>query len=99
MQKGSASAVGEIGLEQMVPPFRVAVVLPAAGSGTRAGTVTPKQYWLINGRPLLYYTLQTFESIALVQQVVVVVAQRELQHIRAQCHEWGFGKVWFTAGT
>lgn len=35
-------------------------IIVAAGSGTRMGGNTPKQFLLVNGKPVLYYTLKTF---------------------------------------
>lgn len=41
--------------------FSVCAVLPAAGSGERFGTPTPKQYCKLMDRPLVSYTLEAFE--------------------------------------
>ncbi len=38
---------------------KVAVIV-AGGSGTRMNTALPKQFLLINGKPVLYYTINTF---------------------------------------
>jgi 2-C-methyl-D-erythritol 4-phosphate cytidylyltransferase len=35
-------------------------VIVAGGNGTRMNTALPKQFLLLNGRPVLYYTLDTF---------------------------------------
>jgi 2-C-methyl-D-erythritol 4-phosphate cytidylyltransferase len=35
-------------------------VIVAAGSGTRMGGAMPKQFLLVNNKPVLYYTLLTF---------------------------------------
>jgi 2-C-methyl-D-erythritol 4-phosphate cytidylyltransferase len=35
-------------------------VLVAGGSGKRMGTQLPKQFLLVNGKPVLYYTIQAF---------------------------------------
>lgn len=35
-------------------------VIVAGGTGTRMNTVTPKQFLLLKGKPVLYYTLDTF---------------------------------------
>jgi len=48
-------------------------VIVAAGSGTRMGGTTPKQFMLVNNKPILYYTLQTFlNSFADIQIVLVL---------------------------
>ena len=35
-------------------------IIVAGGTGTRMGSATPKQFLLINDRPVLYYTIKTF---------------------------------------
>jgi 2-C-methyl-D-erythritol 4-phosphate cytidylyltransferase/2-C-methyl-D-erythritol 2,4-cyclodiphosphate synthase len=51
----------------------VAAVIVAGGSGLRAGGETPKQYQLIGGRPMIWWTLKAFAEhpgIAHVQPVI-----------------------------
>ncbi|KAJ7985397.1 hypothetical protein DPEC_G00351630 [Dallia pectoralis] len=55
--------------------FPVAVVLPAGGSGERTGLSTPKQFCTFLNRPLISYTIQTFERVPWIQSIVVVVAK------------------------
>ena len=50
------------------------VLLPAGGSGSRAGTAQPKQYELLAGRPLIEHTLAAFARVPRLSQVLVVVA-------------------------
>ncbi|MBP6430495.1 MAG: 2-C-methyl-D-erythritol 4-phosphate cytidylyltransferase [Ferruginibacter sp.] len=38
---------------------KIAVIV-AGGFGTRMNSSTPKQFLLLNGKPILYYTIQTF---------------------------------------
>ena len=40
---------------------KTAAVVLAAGSGKRMGTSVHKQYLLIKGKPVIYYTLRAFE--------------------------------------
>lgn len=60
----------------MEKKFCTAVVL-AAGQGKRMGTRVAKQYLEIEGKPLLYYTLRTFEDSPLIDQIVLVVGDTE----------------------
>ncbi len=50
----------------------VAVVLVAAGSGTRLGARIPKAFVPLGGRPLYLHSLATFRSLPEVRQIVVV---------------------------
>lgn len=52
--------------------WTVAVLL-AGGSGTRMGMDQPKQFLTIGGRTVLEHTLDTFESAACIDEIVVVI--------------------------
>ena len=47
------------------------MIVPAAGSGSRYGPGLPKQYALLDGRPLIFHTLERMRSL---QPVALVVA-------------------------
>jgi 2-C-methyl-D-erythritol 4-phosphate cytidylyltransferase / 2-C-methyl-D-erythritol 2,4-cyclodiphosphate synthase len=52
----------------------VAAVIVAGGSGLRAGGEKPKQYQLIGGKPVVWWTLQSFLQHPAISHVQVVVA-------------------------
>ncbi|KAF7700216.1 hypothetical protein HF521_003174 [Silurus meridionalis] len=69
--------------------FPVAVVLPAAGTGERTGLQTPKQFCTFLTRPLISFTIETFERIQWINYIVVVVAKEShdlMLHIVQQFH-------------
>lgn len=49
-------------------------VIVAAGSGLRMGKEIPKQFLDLSGKPLIYYTIDTFLSAYADLQVILVVA-------------------------
>ncbi len=51
----------------------VAVVIVAGGSGLRAGGEKPKQYQLVGGKPLIWWTIHAFASHPGVSHVQVVI--------------------------
>lgn len=51
----------------------VAAVIVAGGSGMRAGGGTPKQYQLIGGHPVIWWTLKSFLNHSEISHVQVVV--------------------------
>ncbi len=57
------------------------------------GTPIPKQFWLIQGKPLLYYTLEAFERVPWLTMVVVPVSEDRLLELQALGREWRFTKV------
>ncbi len=52
----------------------VAVVIVAGGSGLRAGGERPKQYQMIGGKPLIWWTIRAFASHPGITHVQVVIA-------------------------
>jgi len=70
-----------------------AVVL-AAGQGKRMGADVPKQYLEVNGKPVIFYTLHTFQKSAVIDEVVLVVGQDEISYVQNQIVEkYYFSKV------
>ena len=69
-----------------------AVVL-AAGSGKRMNTKVHKQYLLLHGRPVLYYSLKAFERSP-VDEIVLVVGKGEVSYCKTEIIEkYAFSKV------
>jgi 2-C-methyl-D-erythritol 4-phosphate cytidylyltransferase len=53
---------------------RLYVVIPCAGTGSRAQTQQPKQYERILGLPMVVHTLRAFQHVGTIERGVVVVA-------------------------
>ncbi|MCA0324520.1 MAG: 2-C-methyl-D-erythritol 4-phosphate cytidylyltransferase [Proteobacteria bacterium] len=53
---------------------RCFALIPSAGTGSRAGTASPKQYQPLAGVPLVRHTLAAFAAVPRVARVLVVVA-------------------------
>lgn len=58
-------------------------VIVAGGSGTRMGTDTPKQFLELCGRPILWYTLNTFLSAYEDMPLVLVAPEHHQETTRA----------------
>ncbi|MCM1135330.1 MAG: 2-C-methyl-D-erythritol 4-phosphate cytidylyltransferase, partial [Clostridium sp.] len=70
----------------------VAIVL-AAGSGKRMESSTKKQYILLDGKPVIYYALKTFED-CFIDEIVLVVSPGDVDFCRKEIVEkYGFSKV------
>lgn len=71
----------------------VAVVL-AAGQGKRMGTAIQKQYIELNGKPLIYYALRTFQESEIIDEMVLVVGSGQVSYAEHEIVEkYGFSKV------
>lgn len=70
----------------------VAIVL-AAGKGKRMGGDVQKQYMLLDGLPLLYYSLKTFEE-SQVQEIILVTGANEIEYCKNELiGRYGFKKI------
>ncbi len=55
-------------------------VIVAAGTGTRMGGAVPKQFQLLKGRPLLWYTLKAFLEAYVDLQIILVLPADGVDH-------------------
>ena len=60
-------------------------IVPAAGSGSRFGSGTPKQYLSLGGRPLIFHTLAALVACPEIDRVWVVLAPDDAEWDR---HDW-----------
>lgn len=69
-----------------------AIVL-AAGSGKRMRSDVPKQYMLLDGKPVLYYSLKAFED-SCIDEIVLVTAEKDIEYCWEEIVEkYGIQKV------
>ena len=69
-----------------------AIVL-AAGQGKRMNSSVAKQFLLLDGKPLIYYSLKAFEDSP-ADTVVLVTGKEEMEYCRREIvEEFGFKKV------
>lgn len=70
----------------------IAIVL-AAGQGRRMHSKVPKQYLLIKGRPVLYYSLKVFQE-SFIDEIILVTTEEDKEYCRREIVEkYGFYKV------
>lgn len=72
---------------------RTAAVVLSAGSGKRMGSSIKKQYMLIGGRPVIYYSLKAFQD-SFADEIVLVVTPGDAAYCQKEIVEkYGFDKV------
>lgn len=73
--------------------YCTAVVL-AAGSGKRMGTKVHKQYLLMGGKPVIYYSLRAFEASPLIDEIILVCGVGEVEYCQHEIvDKYRFSKV------
>lgn len=66
-----------VGPEQLL--VGVTVIIPAAGSGSRMGAATPKQFLPLAGTPVLVRTLRLFEAEPRVDDLIIAAAPDQVE--------------------
>ena len=72
---------------------RIAGLIPAAGSGARMGGHVAKPFLRLGEREILARTLDVFERCAVIDEVWVIVAAKNLSACRRIIERYGFCKV------
>lgn len=62
----------------------VSAIVLAGGRGKRMGSVQSKQYIDLNGRPILYYTLNRFINNNNIDKVILVIPEDELEYCQRE---------------
>jgi 2-C-methyl-D-erythritol 4-phosphate cytidylyltransferase len=86
--------------------MKVAVILPAAGLGTRMGKASPeksgtsrKQFMLLEGAPILVHTVRKFAASDRVGEIVVAVREEDIGWVEDLLgQEFPHGRVRVVAG-
>ena len=70
-----------------------AIVL-AAGQGKRMNSKVQKQFLLIKGKPVLYYSLSCFQKSREIEEIIVVTGKESINFCKQEIIEaYGFSKV------
>lgn len=72
---------------------QLGVVVVAAGKGSRMGTKESKQYLMLQGKPVVVHTLDVFEAMEEVDEIVLVVGAHDVERCQALVRQYGFEKV------
>lgn len=58
------------------------VIIVAAGVGKRMGGKVAKQYLELKGKPILYYTLNAFDQIDEINEIIVVTGENDIDYVQ-----------------
>lgn len=73
---------------------KVCAIILAAGRGKRMGAKVNKQFLLLDGKPILYYTLNAFNSNKNIDEIVLVAAESEIDICKKEVvDKYKFDKV------
>lgn len=73
--------------------MKTTAIVLAAGQGKRMGSEVAKQYLLLHGKPVLYYTLKNFEE-SMVDEIILVTGEDQIAYCKEQLvSAYGLKKV------
>lgn len=67
--------------------MKVSAIIPAAGMGLRMGSNVPKQFLLLDGKPILHHTLSVLDQCSVVDEIILVVSEKEIGKAKHQIQE------------
>lgn len=68
-------------------------IILAAGTGKRMNSSVAKQYLLLGGKPVLYYSIKAFEE-SLIDEIIVVVGKNDIEYCKTNIiDKYSFKKV------
>ncbi len=69
------------------------VVILLSGDSTRFGSETPKQFYEINNKPLIYYTIKSFCDSPLIDGIILVTKKEYIDRLAGIVFEYKFTKI------
>lgn len=70
-----------------------AAIIVAAGTGSRFGSKTPKQFLEIHGKPVIVYTLERFENCPQIDEIILVLSPAEIDDFQKISAKYNFKKL------
>lgn len=73
---------------------RCTAIVLAAGSGKRMHSGVAKQFMLVGGKPLIWYSLQAVEQSEIIDDCILVTGAEDIAYVKTEIVEkYGFSKV------
>lgn len=73
---------------------RIGVIIPAAGQGKRMKSDVSKQYIEIDSKPILVFTLEKFQELSWIDDIILVVGENEIEYAKKYIkNKYGFTKI------
>ena len=65
-------------------------IIVAGGSGSRMQSEVPKQFLLLNGKPVLMHTIEAFHNSNVQPQIILVLSARLRAHWEQLCKDYNY---------
>lgn len=71
-----------------------AAIVLAAGRGSRMNSSVAKQFLLINKKPVIFYSMRTFQMCPFIDEIILVTGETDIEYCRSEIVEkYGFTKT------
>lgn len=71
----------------------VYAIITAAGKGTRANLGIPKQFYEVNDKPLICYTLDVFEKSDFIDGIILVLDKEHIEKASSYFEKFNYKKI------
>ncbi len=68
-------------------------ILLAGGIGARVGAEIPKQFIEVEGKPIMVYTLETFQKNEQIDEIILVCVEKWLEKAQSYCEKFNISKL------
>ena len=68
-------------------------IILSAGNSTRFGGTTKKQFYLLKGKPVLYYSLKAFNDAKAIDEIILVTSKEDIANVNQFVLDNSFNKV------
>ena len=72
---------------------KVIAIIPAAGLGKRFGPDANKPFLLLDGKPLIIWSLQQMETVADIAEIIPVLQLKDMEYGKEMFEEYGITKI------
>ncbi|MDR2626662.1 MAG: 2-C-methyl-D-erythritol 4-phosphate cytidylyltransferase [Dysgonamonadaceae bacterium] len=66
------------------------IIIVAGGKGERMGTAVPKQFLLLNGKPILMHTIDVFHAFNVYMKIIVALPVQQKETWKSLCATYRF---------
>jgi 2-C-methyl-D-erythritol 4-phosphate cytidylyltransferase len=77
-------------LKSQISNLKSFVIIVAGGSGSRMMSALPKQFLVLNGKPVLMHTIEAFYRSVTKPQIILILPENFLQYWQRVCEEYNF---------
>lgn len=69
-------------------------LITAAGKGTRlVGVGIPKQFLRVNGKPILIYSAESFNSNKSIDEIYIITSKEHIEEVERLCRQYNINKL------